>query len=56
MSTQLISYRSRGRISDVYARVHVTSDATVYDEAYEGGCLQEPLALENTLWANTVLA
>ena len=29
---------------------------TLYDEAYEGGCIQEPLALENTLWANTVLA
>jgi phospholipid-translocating ATPase len=31
-------------------------DATLYDESFEDGCLQEPLALENTLWANTVLA
>ena len=31
-------------------------DVTLYDETYEGGCVQEPLGLENTLWANTVLA
>lgn len=31
-------------------------DVTLYDEAFEGGCMQEPLGLENTLWANTVLA
>ena len=31
-------------------------DVTLYDETYEGGCIQDPLGLENTLWANTVLA
>ena len=31
-------------------------DVTLYDETYDGGCIQEPLGLENTLWANTVLA
>ena len=31
-------------------------DVTLYDESFDGGCIQEPLVLENTLWANTVLA
>ena len=33
-----------------------TGDVTVYDESFDGGCFQEPLGLEHTLWANTVLA
>lgn len=28
----------------------------LYDEAYEGGMIQEPVGLENTMWASTVLA
>jgi len=31
-------------------------DIVVYDRAFEGGSTQEPLSLENALWANTVLA
>ena len=31
-------------------------DLTMYDEALEGGATQDSLGLENTLWANTVLA
>ena len=36
---------------DIYDFV---GDLTLYDDAFEGGSVQEPLALENTLWANTV--
>jgi phospholipid-translocating ATPase len=37
---------------DIYA---FEGDLTMHEEA-EGGAAQEPLALENTLWSNTVLA
>ena len=29
-------------------------ELTLYDEVFEGGAVQEPITLDNTLWANTV--
>ena len=53
LAAAVLTLRAGPPTRDIY---DFTGDVTLYDEAYEGGCIQEPLALENTLWANTVLA
>ena len=53
LSAAVVTLHAAPPTKDIYEFV---GDLTLYDDALEGGCMQEPLALENTLWANTVLA
>jgi hypothetical protein len=52
LAAAVLMLRAAPPTRDIY---DFNGDATLYDEAHEGGYVQEPLALENTLWANTVL-
>ena len=53
LSEAVASVHAAPPSADIYEFV---GELTLYDDALEGGRVHEPLSLENTLWANTVLA